>query len=148
MNCPFCGESDTWVSNSRPAEEGGAVRRRRVCESCDRRFTTFERVQLRLINVEKSDKSTETFDRDKLLRSIQIACRKRPVSEEQASNLAAEVQGNLEKSGEKTATSAQIGNAVMQLLRKLDEVAYVRFASVYHNFTNSEDFRKFIKSVK
>lgn len=148
MNCPFCSKADTGVRNSRATEGGNAVRRRRICESCGRRFTTFERVQLRLINVIKNDKSTETFDYDKLMHSIQIACRKRPVSEEQVGDLASTVQRDLEKSGEHAATSAQIGNAVMELLRKLDEVAYVRFASVYHNFADSEDFRKFIKSVK
>ncbi len=148
MICPFCGKPVTRVRNSRSGDGGHAVRRRRLCESCGKRFTTFERVQLGIISVEKSDGKKQPFDLEKLIRSIHIACRKRLIDDEQVSQLAAKVQRKLEKRGERSVTSARIGNEVMKLLRGLDDVAYVRFASVYHNFENTEDFRKFISAVK
>jgi transcriptional repressor NrdR len=144
MRCPFCGSEDTQVKDSRPAEDNAAIRRRRACPSCASRFTTFERVQLRDITVLKTDGRRVPFDRDKLARSIRVALRKRPVEEEQIERLVNGIQRRLETEAENEVTSRQIGEIVMETLRAVDQVAYVRFASVYRNFNEAKDFRDFL----
>ncbi|MBW8268533.1 transcriptional regulator NrdR [Caldovatus aquaticus] len=144
MRCPFCGAEDTQVKDSRPAEEGGAIRRRRACAGCGARFTTFERVQLRELTVIKSDGRRVPFDREKLARSIRIALRKRPVDEDRIERIVNGIQRRLETEGEQEVTSRQIGEMVMEVLKDLDQVAYVRFASVYRNFREAKDFQAFL----
>ena len=144
MRCPFCGSEDTQVKDSRPAEDNAAIRRRRACPSCANRFTTFERVQLREITVLKTDGRRVPFDREKLARSIRVALRKRPVEEEQIERLVNGIQRRLETE----ATSRQIGEIVMETLRAVDQVAYVRFASVYRNFNEGKDFRDFLGKLE
>jgi transcriptional repressor NrdR len=144
MRCPFCGGEDTQVKDSRPAEEGGAIRRRRACPSCGARFTTFERVQLRELTVIKSDGRRVPFDREKLARSIRIALRKRPVDEDRIERVVNGIQRRLETEGEQEVTSRRIGEMVMEALKDLDQVAYVRFASVYRNFREAKDFQAFL----
>ena len=140
MRCPFCGHDDTQVKDSRPTEDSGAIRRRRSCPSCGQRFTTIERVQLRELTVVKSDGRRVPFDRDKLARSIRIALRKRPIQEEQIERMLNGIVRTLEASGESDVTSRQIGGHVMDTLRTIDPVAYVRFASVYRDFRETKDF--------
>ena len=147
MRCPFCGHDDSQVKDSRPTEDGAAIRRRRQCEECGERFTTFERVQLRELFVVKSQDRREPFDRGKLERSIAIACRKRPVPAERIERLAASVQRQLEQSGESEVASNRIGELVMEGLKGLDPVAYIRFASVYKDFREARDFEQFAGSV-
>ena len=144
MRCPFCGSDDTQVKDSRPAEDNAAIRRRRSCPSCGSRFTTFERVQLREITVLKTDGRREPFDREKLARSIRIALRKRPVDADRIERVVTGIQRRLETEGEQEITSHQIGEAVMEVLKDLDQVAYVRFASVYRNFREAKDFQAFL----
>jgi transcriptional repressor NrdR len=144
MRCPFCGGDDTQVKDSRPAEEGVAIRRRRACPACGARFTTFERVQLREITVVKSDGRRVPFDREKLARSIRVALRKRPVDEDRLERIVNGIQRRLETEGEQEISSRQIGETVMEVLKELDEVAYVRFASVYRNFREARDFQAFL----
>ena len=144
MRCPFCGGEDTQVKDSRPAEEGASIRRRRACPACGARFTTFERVQLREITVLKTDGRREPFDREKLARSIRIALRKRPVDADRIERVVNGIQRRLETEGEQEITSHQIGEAVMEVLKELDQVAYVRFASVYRNFREARDFQAFL----
>lgn len=141
MKCPFCGAEDTQVKDSRPAEDGTAIRRRRACGACGARFTTFERVQLREITVLKRDGRRVPFDREKLARSIRIACRKRPVDEDRIERLVNSIQRRLETEGETEIPSRKIGEIVMESLKELDSVAYVRFASVYRNFNEASDFQ-------
>jgi transcriptional repressor NrdR len=148
MRCPFCGRDDTQVKDSRPAEEGAAIRRRRACIGCGSRFTTFERVQLRELTVLKSDGRREPFDREKLARSIRVALRKRPVEEDRIERLVNTIQRRLESESEAEVTSRQIGEIVMTTLKEVDEVAYVRFASVYRNFNEAKDFGAFLGSLK
>ncbi len=144
MRCPFCGHDDTQVKDSRPTDDNAAIRRRRFCPNCGSRFTTFERVQLReLIVVKKSGKRIP-FDRDKLARSIQIACRKRPVETERIERIVNAIVRRLESSGETELSSELIGEQVMDALHTLDPVAYVRFASVYRNFREVKDFEEFV----
>ena len=145
MLCPFCREKDTSVVDSRPTEDGTAIRRRRLC-GCERkeRFTTFERVQLRELMVIKKDDSRTIFDREKLVRSINISCRKRPVKPDQIELISNSIQRRLESSGETEIPSKLIGELVMDALKELDRVAYLRFASVYKDFQETDDFRKFI----
>lgn len=144
MRCPFCGHDDTQVKDSRPTDDNAAIRRRRFCPNCGSRFTTFERVQLReLIVVKKSGKRIP-FDRDKLARSIQIACRKRPVETERIERIVNAIVRRLESSGETELSSELIGEQVMDALYTLDPVAYVRFASVYRNFREVKDFEEFV----
>ena len=140
MRCPFCGFEETQVKDSRPSEDNSAIRRRRFCTACGSRFTTFERVQLRELTVTKKDKSRTPFDRDKLQRSITIAVRKRPISPEQVELIVNSIQRQLEVSGENEIPSGQIGEMVMEALSGLDPVAYVRFASVYKDFTDPQSF--------
>jgi transcriptional repressor NrdR len=140
MRCPSCGSLDTQVKDSRPTEDSAAIRRRRVCLTCNFRFTTFERVQLRELVVIKRNGRRVPFDRDKLMRSIQIALRKRQVDPERVELFVSRIVRELESLGESEITSDTIGEAVMQHLRELDDVAYVRFASVYRNFRELKDF--------
>ena len=148
MRCPFCGHDDTQVKDSRPAEEGGAIRRRRFCPNCGQRFTTVERVQLRDLFVVKSDGRRVPFDREKLGRSIRIALRKRPVEDECIERIVSSIVRGLEASGETDIRSAQIGEQVMDTLKAVDEVAYVRFASVYRDFREAKDFEAFLGSLR
>jgi transcriptional repressor NrdR len=142
MRCPNCASLDTQVKDSRPTEDSAAIRRRRVCLSCNFRFTTFERVQLRELTVIKRNGRRVPFDRDKLARSIQIALRKRPVDPERIEQIVSKIVRELESIGESEITSETIGEAVMEHLRTLDDVAYVRFASVYKNFREPKDFQQ------
>jgi transcriptional repressor NrdR len=144
MRCPFCGADDTQVKDSRPAEEGGAIRRRRFCAACGNRFTTFERVQLREITVIKTDGRRVPFDREKLARSVRVALRKRPVEEDRIERIVNGIQRRLETEMEVEVQSRQIGEIVMETLRTVDQVAYVRFASVYRNFNEARDFHAFL----
>ena len=147
MRCPFCGHEDTQVKDSRPSEDGGAIRRRRFCTGCSQRFTTVERVQLRELVVVKHDGRRVPFDRDKLTRSVRIALRKRPVQEERIERIVNGLVRQLEASGDNDIPSTQIGEAVMETLKEVDEVAYVRFASVYRNFREAKDFEAFLGNL-
>ncbi len=144
MNCPFCGHTDSQVKDSRPTEDGAAIRRRRSCPNCGQRFSTVERVQLREITVLKTDGRRTLFDRDKLSRSVRIALRKRPVDDERIERLVSEIVRKLETSGDAEVSSKAIGEMVMAALKSVDAVAYVRFASVYRNFTEARDFEAFL----
>ena len=144
MRCPFCGHEDTQVKDSRPAEDNTAIRRRRFCTGCGARFTTFERVQLRELTVLKRNNQREVFDRDKLARSMTIACRKRPVDPDRMERVVNGIVRRLESSGESEIKVDSIGALVMEALAALDQVAYVRFASVYRNFREAKDFEEFI----
>jgi transcriptional repressor NrdR len=147
MRCPFCGHDDTQVKDSRPTEDSSAIRRRRFCGNCGQRFTTIERVQLRELTVVKSDNRRVPFDRDKLARSVRIALRKRPVQEERIERIVNGIVRQLEASGESDIPSKQIGQLVMETLKEVDPVAYVRFASVYRNFREAKDFEAFLGSL-
>jgi transcriptional repressor NrdR len=147
MRCPFCGSEDTQVKDSRPTEDGSAIRRRRFCPACGSRFTTFERVQLRDLVVVKANAQRVPFDRDKLFRSIAIAVRKRPIDEERIERIVNSITRRLESSGETEIPSKHIGELVMEALAGLDQVAYVRFASVYKNFREAKDFEEFLGSL-
>lgn len=147
MRCPFCGNEDTQVKDSRPTEDNSAIRRRRFCQACGSRFTTFERVQLRELTVVKKNGQRVPFDRDKLARSIVTACRKRPVDPERIERIVNGIVRRLESSGESEIPSAQIGELVMDALAALDPVAYVRFASVYRNFREAKDFEDFVGNL-
>ena len=142
MRCPSCNSLDTQVKDSRPTEDSSVIRRRRVCMTCNFRFTTFERVQLRELTVIKRNGRRVPFDRDKLLRSVQIALRKRPVDAERIEQMVSKVVRELESLGENEVSSEAIGEAVMNELRDVDDVAYVRFASVYKNFREAKDFEQ------
>jgi len=144
MRCPYCGSVDTQVKDSRPSEDNSSIRRRRVCQDCGGRFTTFERVQLRELMVLKRSGRRVPFDRDKLVRSVQIALRKRSVDPERVERMVSGIVRQLESGGESEITSEQIGHLVMEGLRGLDDVAYVRFASVYRNFREAKDFETFV----
>ncbi|HEY5597781.1 MAG TPA: transcriptional regulator NrdR [Kiloniellales bacterium] len=147
MRCPFCGNEDTQVKDSRPTEDNSAIRRRRQCPNCGARFTTFERVQLRELTVVKSNGKREPFDRDKLLRSMTVSLRKRPVEPERLERVVNGIVRRLESSGESEIPSKLIGELVMDALASLDPVAYVRFASVYRNFREARDFEEFIEKL-
>ena len=147
MRCPFCGHGDTQVRDSRPTEDNSAIRRRRSCQSCGQRFTTFERVQLRELTVVKKDGAREPIDRQKLERSMRIALRKRPVEAERIELVINSIIRRLESSGETEVNSDAIGELVMDALSTLDQVAYVRFASVYRNFREARDFGDFIGNL-
>lgn len=144
MRCPFCGHDDTQVKDSRPADESASIRRRRECAECGARFTTFERVQLREMTVVKAGGRRQPFERDKIIRSMQIATRKRPVTLEQIEKSATSIVRQLESMGEAEITSSQIGEMVMKALAKLDSVAFIRYASVYKDFRKPEDFQAFL----
>jgi transcriptional repressor NrdR len=147
MRCPFCGHEDTQVKDSRPAEDGAAIRRRRFCTSCSQRFTTVERVQLRELFVLKTDGRRVPFEREKLDRSISIALRKRPVESDRIERVVNSIVRQLEASGDTDIPSKQIGELVMETLKEVDEVAYVRFASVYRDFREAKDFEAFLGSL-
>ncbi len=144
MRCPFCGGDDTQVKDSRPTEDNAAIRRRRQCQNCGARFTTFERVQLRELTVVKRGGQRVLFDRDKLARSIDIAMRRRPVEPERVDQMVNGIVRRLETMGESDIPSEVIGELVMDALAGLDQVAYVRFASVYRNFREAKDFEEFL----
>ena len=147
MRCPFCAHENSQVKDSRPTEDGSAIRRRRQCEDCGARFTTFERIQLRELTVVKSENRREPFDRAKLERSVAIACRKRPVTPERIERLVSSIQRQMETSGESEMASSRIGEMVMEGLKALDPVAYIRFASVYKDFREAKDFEDFAGTV-
>ncbi|WP_010184464.1 transcriptional regulator NrdR [Sphingomonas sp. PAMC 26605] len=147
MRCPFCGHEDSQVKDSRPTEDAGAIRRRRQCEGCAARFTTFERIQLRELTVLKSEDKREPFDREKLLRSVSIAARKRPIDPVRLEKLVSGIQRQLETQGESEVRSGRIGEMVMEGLKGLDSVAYIRFASVYKDFREARDFEEFAGNV-
>lgn len=147
MRCPFCLHNDTQVKDSRPTEDNAAIRRRRFCADCGSRFTTFERVQLRDLMILKKNGQRVPFERDKLIRSLQLACRKRPVDEERIERVVNGIQRRLESSGESEIRSETVGELVMEALSNLDSVAYVRFASVYKNFREARDFENFVGQI-
>jgi transcriptional repressor NrdR len=147
MRCPFCGSEDTQVKDSRPVEDGSVIRRRRQCTKCGARFTTLERVQLRELVVVKKDGRRVPFDRDKLARSLRIATRKRGIDEEQIERLVNRIVRDLEQTGETEIPSTRIGELAMSHLASLDQVAYVRFASVYKDFATARDFEEFIRDL-
>ena len=147
MRCPFCGNDDTQVKDSRPTEDNSAIRRRRLCPACGSRFTTFERVQIRELMVVKKDGRRTPFDRDKLARSIQVAVRKRTIEPERIERLVSSIQRRLETSGDSEVSSEAIGEMVMESLLALDSVAYIRFASVYKNFREVKDFKEIVGKI-
>ena len=146
MKCPFCGNADTQVKDSRPSDDGAAIRRRRSCPQCSGRFTTFERVQLRELVILKRNGRRTPFDRDKLERSLGIALRKRPVQPEQIEQLVSRIVRQLESLGETEIPSSTVGDFIMKALKSVDEVAYVRYASVYRDFRETQDFARFAAS--
>jgi transcriptional repressor NrdR len=148
LRCPFCAHDDSQVKDSRPTEDGAAIRRRRQCESCGARFTTFERIQLRELTIVKSEGRREPFERDKLARSVAIACRKRPIEQARIDQMVSGIQRQLETMGDAEIDARQIGALVMEGLKSLDSVAYIRFASVYKDFAEAKDFEDFAGSVK
>jgi len=148
LRCPFCAHDDSQVKDSRPTEDNTSIRRRRQCESCGGRFTTFERVQLREVMVAKSGDRREPFDRGKLEQSVTLACRKRGVAQERLDQLVSGIQRQVETSGEGEVPSSRIGEMVMEGLRQLDSVAYIRFASVYRDFSEARDFEEFASNVR
>lgn len=148
MRCPFCNNEETQVKDSRPAEDSSVIRRRRACPSCGARFTTFERIQLREMTVIKSDGRKQPFDRDKLIKAMQIAAQKRPVELEDIERVANAIVRQLESGGEAEISSRQIGELTMQSLAKLDAVAYIRYASVYKDFRKPGDFESFLEELQ
>jgi transcriptional repressor NrdR len=144
MKCPFCGNLDTQVKDSRPSDDGASIRRRRLCGKCEGRFTTFERVQLRELVILKRNGRRTAFDRDKLERSLRIALRKRPVQPDQIDQLASRITRQLESLGETEIPSSTVGDFIMKALKGVDEVAYVRYASVYKDFRHTGDFARFL----
>ncbi len=148
MRCPFCAHDDSQVKDSRPTEDNTAIRRRRQCESCGARFTTFERVQLRDIVVVKAGDSREAFERAKIEQSVALACRKRGIAQERLDQLVSGIQRQIETLGESEVSTRAIGEMVMEGLRQLDSVAYIRFASVYRDFGEAKDFEEFASAVQ
>jgi transcriptional repressor NrdR len=148
MRCPFCAHEDSQVKDSRPTEDNTAIRRRRQCDGCGARFTTFERVQLREILVVKSGGRSEPFDRGKLEQSVALACRKRAIGQERIDQLVSGIQRQVETAGDSEVSSERIGELVMEGLRQLDSVAYIRFASVYRDFGEARDFEEFASTVR
>lgn len=148
MRCPFCAHDNSQVKDSRPTEDGAAIRRRRQCEGCGARFTTFERIQLRDITVVKNNGDRESFARGKIEQSVTLACRKRGVMQERIDQLVSGIQRQIETLGETEVTSKAIGEMVMDGLRSLDSVAYIRFASVYRDFGEARDFEEFASAVQ
>ena len=147
MRCPYCSSEDSQVKDSRPAEDGAAIRRRRICPDCGGRFTTFERVQLRELMVAKKTGRKAPFDRDKLLKSFEIALRKRPVDRDRIERAVSGIVRRLESSGETEIASEEIGLQVLEALKALDDVGFVRYASVYRDFSHVDDFEKILSEV-
>lgn len=147
MHCPFCNHEDTQVKDSRPSEDGSSIRRRRYCPECESRFTTFERVQLRELTVAKSSGEKRAFDREKIAKSMAIALRKRPVDADQVEMAINRIVQKLESEGEADIPTQRIGSLVMAELKKLDTVAYIRYASVYRDFSDPADFEKFVDKL-
>ena len=147
MRCPFCSHQDSQVRDSRPTEENTAIRRRRICDQCGSRFTTFERIQLRDLIVIKNNNQKQPFDRDKMFRSLSLALRKRDVDQEKIEKIVNAINRRLENSGETEIKTSLIGEYIMEALSNLDQVAYVRFASVYKNFREAKDFEDFLGSL-
>ncbi|MHC1549467.1 transcriptional regulator NrdR [Phyllobacterium sp. K27] len=147
MRCPYCQSEDTQVKDSRPAEDGAVIRRRRICTVCGGRFTTFERVQLRDLLVIKKSGRRVPFDRDKLMRSVEVALRKREVDQERVERAVSGIVRQLESSGEPEVSSDEIGRLVMDALKGIDDIAYIRFASVYRNFSEAKDFHDVIDEI-
>lgn len=147
MKCPYCGHPDTQVKDSRPSEDGLAIRRRRFCSQCSSRFTTFERIQLRELTVIKKNGERKTFDREKIVHSIGIACRKRPVNNAQIEQITSRIVQKLEAAGDGEVASSYIGELIMDELKSLDTVAYIRFASVYRDFAEAKDFQAIAKQL-
>ena len=147
MRCPYCSDKDTQVKDSRPSEDNSTIRRRRICPGCGGRFTTFERIQLRELYVVKRTGQKVIFDRDKLMRSVQIATRKRPVEIDNLEQMVSGIVRQLENRGETDISTEIIGKLIMEGLRQLDDVSYVRFASVYKNFRETKDFEEFIEEI-
>jgi transcriptional repressor NrdR len=147
MKCPFCHEDNDRVLDTRPSDDGGAIRRRRECLDCKRRFTTYERIEVTTVKIIKKDGSRESFDRQKIKRGLETACRKRPISNAQLEALITEMENDLEMKFESEVPSRQVGELVMARLRDLDQVAYVRFASVYRQFKDARDFVEEIKPM-
>ena len=148
MRCPFCGDTETQVKDSRPAEDHVTIRRRRFCQACGGRFTTYERVQLRDLTVLKKNGRRESFDRDKLARSIRIALQKRPIEGERVDQMISGIVRRLESMGDSDVRSESIGEIVMETLARIDTIAYVRFASVYKNFQEADDFEDFVAELR
>ncbi|MFN5821830.1 MAG: transcriptional regulator NrdR [Novosphingobium sp.] len=148
MRCPFCAHDDSQVKDSRPTEDNTSIRRRRQCEGCGARFTTFERVQLREITVVKSGEKREPFDRAKIEQSVALACRKRGIAQVRLDQLVSGIQRQVETLGDAEVSAKQIGEMVMDGLRQLDSVAYIRFASVYRDFSEAKDFEDFASAVQ
>ncbi len=147
MRCPYCGKTNNRVIDSRASREGSAIRRRRHCDVCSSRFTTYERIERRPLSIRKRDKSTEPFDRHTLIRGLQVACARRPVELEQIEEIADEIEEIVDKAGAGEVESDLIGQLVMERLRAIDSVAYVRFASVYRNFQDTEEFMDAVRAV-
>ncbi|TCS64259.1 transcriptional regulator NrdR [Varunaivibrio sulfuroxidans] len=147
MRCPFCGHDDTQVKDSRPTEDNATIRRRRFCPSCGSRFTTFERVQLRELTVVKRSGEKSVFDREKVMRSMRVALRKRPIDDDRVERIVNSIQRRLETLGENEIPTKVIGEMIMDHLSSLDQVAYVRFASVYRDFHEAKDFKEFVGSL-
>lgn len=147
MRCPFCAHDDSQVKDSRPTEDATSIRRRRQCNSCGARFTTFERVQLREVTIVKSGDRREPFDRSKIEQSVALACRKRDVAQERIDQLISGIQRQVETAGEPEVPSSRIGEMVMDGLKQIDSVAYIRFASVYRDFSEARDFEEFASTV-
>jgi len=148
MRCPFCGIDDDRVLDTRSRDDGSAIRRRRLCNKCNRRFTTIEEIENKTLSIIKSDGRREPFDTDKLRHSIEIACKKRPISIEQIDNIVHRIKSRIEMDMVYEVPSRRIGELVIRFIRKLDEVAYVRFASVYRNFKDKEEFLKELNDLK
>lgn len=148
MRCPFCGNEETQVKDSRPTEDHASIRRRRYCPECEQRFTTFERVQLREMTVIKSDGRKQPFDRDKIIKSMQIALQKRPIDFEKIEKVTTGIVRKLESEGEHEIEAKQIGAEVMRALMDLDEVGYIRYASVYKDFRKPDDFNQFLEDIQ
>ncbi len=148
MRCPFCAHDDSQVKDSRPTEDNASIRRRRQCSSCGARFTTFERVQLREVTIVKSGDRREPFERAKLEQSVALACRKRDIAQERIDQLVSGIQRQVETTGDSEVASSRLGELVMDGLRQIDSVAYIRFASVYRDFSEARDFEEFASSVQ
>ncbi|MFN8694537.1 MAG: transcriptional regulator NrdR [Holosporales bacterium] len=147
MKCPFCGNLETQVKDSRPSDDVTAIRRRRFCSECGARFTTFERVELRELQVKKVNGKVEPFERNKVVKALRLALRKRPFDEERIEKITSNIVRQLENLGDIEITSSQIGEAIMATLAELDSVAYVRFASVYRDFSEAKDFTRFLGEI-